>query len=278
MTRDAHAWQYKLMPPRVRFEIIPIPSKGKKVLVPKGFSQLPEGATITITCSESIGIPGTLDTTEEVIKRGYRAVPHIPARMVESKCHLIDIVSRLESLGVKDIFVPGGDATPPHGEFSSALEMLRIFRALPSSVIRVGITGYPQGHYDISSDVLKSALLAKQPYADYIVTQVSENFSSILRWISDIRESGVTLPVYVGVIGQVERKRLWKIARSFGIRKTSWFLRHNPIILRRMLAPEVYTSERIIKNIAFLKGVQGIHLTPFNNIEKTENWRKNFIS
>jgi len=40
------------------------------------------------------------------------------------RAHFDEVVARLVAAGVDDVFVPAGDADPPAGEFTSALDLL----------------------------------------------------------------------------------------------------------------------------------------------------------
>jgi len=80
---------------------------------------------VAVTCSPTKGVEETLDMSERLANRGFKIVPHIAARMVKDKKHLGEIMARLNDLPVISIFVPGGDAAKPVGDYSKALELLR---------------------------------------------------------------------------------------------------------------------------------------------------------
>ena len=46
--------------------------------------------------------------------------------MVRGREHLDELLGRMTENGIDDAFVIGGDATPPHGPYSSAVELLPI--------------------------------------------------------------------------------------------------------------------------------------------------------
>jgi hypothetical protein len=54
--------------------------------------------------------------------------------------------------------LPVGDATPRHGPYSSAGELLPEIREHPHRPRRLGIAGYPEGHPLIDSGALADAL------------------------------------------------------------------------------------------------------------------------
>lgn len=112
-----------------------------------------------------------------------------------------EIVRRLEDLGVRGVFVVGGDAERPAGPFSSAAELLFAMADVGHDFEEIGMGGYPEGHPIIDDYTLRRALLDKLPLATYIVTQVCFNPGAVLEWVADIRRQGVRLPVVVGIPG-----------------------------------------------------------------------------
>jgi methylenetetrahydrofolate reductase (NADPH) len=81
---------------------------------------VPAGATVSITCSPKFGLERTIDHVAAAVSKGYRAVPHLAARMVESDQMLPGFVHRIVDLGVTDLYVVGGDADQPLGKFFDA--------------------------------------------------------------------------------------------------------------------------------------------------------------
>ena len=76
------------------FELVPL----KNALDQAGF--LPPGATVSVTASPAKGIEATVALCEQLQARGFRAVPHLSARMIRDRAHLSELIARLESAGV----------------------------------------------------------------------------------------------------------------------------------------------------------------------------------
>src|SRR5439155_23924762 len=102
---------------------------------------------------------------------GFRAVPHLSARMVRDRAHLSDLIAWLEGSGVNRAFVVGGDTKEP-GAYPDGLSMLRAMAELGHPLAEIGIPAYPQGHAFIADRPLLDALRAKAPYASYMTTQL----------------------------------------------------------------------------------------------------------
>ena len=121
------------------FELVPL----KNALDQAAF--LPAGATVSVTASPAKGIEATVALCEQLQARGFRAVPHLSARMIRDRAHLADLIAWLEGAGVDRAFVVGGDAKEP-GDYPDGLSLLRAMAEIGHPLAEIGIPGYPQGH------------------------------------------------------------------------------------------------------------------------------------
>ena len=85
---------------------------------------LPQGSGVTVTCSPSRGVAATIDLAEQLRACGYRVVPHLAARRFESHAHLQDTVACLDTAGIGDVFVIGGDGDSSAGPFASGADLI----------------------------------------------------------------------------------------------------------------------------------------------------------
>src|SRR3954447_11777793 len=121
---------------------------------------LPAGATVSVTASPAKGIEATVALCEQLQASGFRAVPHLSARMVRDRSHLTDLISWLEGAGVDRAFVVGGDAKEP-GDYPDGLSLLRDMSEIGHPLAEIGIPCHPQGHAFIADGPLLEALRAK---------------------------------------------------------------------------------------------------------------------
>ena len=215
-------------------------------------------------------------------ERGFRVVPHISARLVADRAHLEEIVRRVEDLGVREIFVIGGDAREPTGPFSGAFDLLSAMDGLGHAFEHIGIGGYPEGHPVIPDDALRQALLDKLPFATYIVTQMCFDPDAIVTWVADLRQRGIDLPVYVGLPGVVERKKLLQISLKIGVGDSARFLKKYTNVLARYFKPGGYRPDDLVRWLTPYLGdlaynIAGFHIYTFNQVESTEKWRQQML-
>jgi methylenetetrahydrofolate reductase (NADH) len=261
-----------------RFEVFPADGVEDAVA-----QWVPADLTVTVTASPAKGLDATLDLTGRLADRGYRVVPHISARLVADDAHLADIVARLTACGVDDVFVPAGDADPPAGRFDSALSLLERLTEMGSPFARTGITGYPETHPRIEDDITVQAMWDKRRHATYIVSNLCFDRAVLRRWINRVRARGVTLPLYVGLAGPVERARLLRMAAKAGAAESARFLAGHTEWFLRLGTPGGYSPERLLSRLAPTlsspaANVEGLHVFTFNQVEQTEQWRQALLA
>jgi len=249
--------------------------------------QLPAGATVALTASPEKGVDETIDRSIELAERGFEVSTHVAARGVRSQDHLEELAERLKEAGIEDIFVPGGDNEEPEGPYDSAYALLTdLDEDLGIEFERVGITGYPEGHQFIEDDTLREHLVKKEPYADYIVTQMTFDPDAVASWASSIRADDVSLPIIVGVPGVMKYQRLLKISREIGVGDSLNYLRKTTGVfdfIKQFLGSRgQYAPDDFIQGVGGYYetgdyGIEAVHLYTFNQAADTEEWRATYL-
>ena len=258
----------------VRYEVLPAKATEDKVL-----AHVPRDVVVTVTASPVKGLEPTLELTGRLATHGYRVVPHVPARLLRDEVHLKEVVERLREAGVDDVFLPAGDADPPAGAYDGALPVLRRLTELGEPFAQVGITGYPESHPLIHDDLTIQSMWDKRAHATYIVSNLCFDPRVLGEWIARIRRRDVSLPVYVGVAGPVQRTKLLAMATKIGVGESTRFLTKHASWFLRFAAPGGYSPDRLLQRseaalTAPSAGVAGLHLFTFNQIAETEAWRR----
>lgn len=259
------------------FELVPLKSAIDQA------DHLPQGATVSVTASPAKGIEATVALCEALQGRGFRAVPHLSARMVRDRVHLRDLVERLEGAGVRRAFVVGGDEKEP-GDYPDGLSLLREMAEIGHPLGEIGIPCYPQGHAFIADRPLLEALRAKAEFASYMTTQLCFDPGAIATWIAARRAEGLQLPVHVGVPGVAEPHRLLAITARIGVADTHRFLSKNiRFVARLMRSGGFYRPDALLEGIAphaadSAAGIVDIHLYTFNAVDATEKWRRVYLA
>ncbi len=257
-------------------EIFPAPGIEEKLQV------LEPNAYVAVTCSPTKGIDETLDLTENIVARGFRVVPHIAAKNVRDMDHLGEIIRRLNEVKIDSLFVPGGDRARPIGEFSTAFELLRAIDEFDHNFSQIGVAAHPEGHPDIDDDTLFDELLKKQKFANYMVTQMCFDAELLGAWLLDLRARGITMPVWIGLPGVIDRSRLIRTSFRIGVGDSLRFLRKKTNVVARLLSASIYKPDDLVLELARYQAdpvanIVGYHLFCFNQIETTERWRQQSI-
>ncbi len=249
---------------------------------------LPSGSTVALTASPEKGVDETIDRSITLAEKGFEVSTHVAARAVRSQDHLAEITDRLKAAGIEDIFVPGGDNEEPEGPYDSSYALLTdLEEELETEFERVGVTGYPEGHQFIEEDTLREHLVKKEPYADYLVTQMTFDPDAVANWAGEIREeAGVSLPIIVGVPGVMKYQRLLSISRQIGVGDSLNYLRKTTGVLdflKQFLGSRgQYAPDDFIEGIGEYYetgdyGIEAVHLYTFNQVADTEEWRLQYV-
>ena len=255
------------------FELLPLKN------LPDQIPFLPAGARVSVTASPAKGIDATVDWAARLQADGFRAIPHLSARMIPDRTKLAELVARAREAGLTSAFVVGGDSDEP-GEYLDGLSLIKAMTELGHPFETLGCPAYPQGHPDIPDAALASALMDKAPYVAHVTTQMDFDTKAVASWVRARRAEGFAPGVIVGVPGVADPQKLMSIAARIGVKDAKRFLVKN---LRFVTG--LAKSGGFYKPTGFVEGmapmladpaanVTGFHLYTFNAVEATEGWRR----
>ena len=249
-----------------RFELLPFDS------AESALSRVARSLTLTVTCSPRHGNDHTINLARRLRGRGHTVIVHLAARMVRGPEHLDELLTRMAAAGLDHAFLVGGDASEPLGPYASALELLPALRSHPNAPSTVGVTAYPEGHPHIDESTLLDALRRKSADADYMVTQLCFDPGVVVRWLGGVREAGVSLPVYVGIPGVVDRRRLVELSLRVGVGASVSFIRKQRgtrLFARRGAGAATELLDAIGPLVGGESGIAGLHFFTFNRLAET---------
>jgi methylenetetrahydrofolate reductase (NADPH) len=262
---------------RPRYEILPLDG-----IEDAAARHLPQEVKLTITASPSRGLEATLELAERLRRRGYAVVPHLSARLMRDRAHLEEVMARLRAADVHEVFVIAGDAQSPAGDFPGAAGLLAAMGELQERFAEIGISGYPESHHFISDETTIEAMFEKEPMATYIVSQICFDADVIATWVRRVRDRGTKLPIWIGIPGAIDNRRLLRISLKVGLGESARFLRAHRGWLGRLLRPRVFTPTKLLEQLAPsiadpAARIGGIHVYTFNELERTERWRRQLV-
>jgi methylenetetrahydrofolate reductase (NADH) len=258
------------------FELLPLKS------LPDQLPHLPPGALVSVTASPTKGIDATLDWAVRLQADGFRAIPHLSARMIADRATLAGLLERAADGGLRRAFVVGGDADDP-GEYLDGLSLLQAMTQLGHPFETIGCPAYPNGHPDITDDALAGALRDKAPYVAHVTTQMDFDPKAIATWVERQRAGGLAPDVVIGVPGVADPQKLLSIAARIGVKDAKRFLVKNLRFVTGMArSGGFYKPTGFVEDLAPLLAdpaarVTGFHLYTFNAVEATETWRRSML-
>lgn len=258
------------------FELLPLKN------LPDQVPHLPAGARVSVTASPAKGMDATLDWAARLHADGFRAIPHLSARMIPDRARLAELLDRAREAGLTHAFVVGGDADEP-GEYLDGLSLLQAMAELGHPFASIGCPGYPNGHADIPDDALERALRDKAPFVEHVTSQMDFDTALIGRWVRGLRAAGFGPDIVIGVPGVADPQKLLNVAARIGVKDAKRFLVKNLRFVTGMArSGGFYKPTGFVRDLAPLLAdpearVTGFHLYTFNAVEATEAWRRSML-
>jgi methylenetetrahydrofolate reductase (NADPH) len=242
---------------------------------------LPRGTAVNVTYLANEDRAARVKASSVVRAQGLRPVPHISARRLGSLSALEDFLSDLEAVNAaSEVFVIGGDPAEPDGPFTDALSLIETGIFGRYGVHNVGVAGYPEGHPHISDDALWSALNKKlkalddQSIRSSITTQLSFDAVAVAAWITIVRESGIDVPIRIGVPGPAGIRRLIGYARRLGVRSSAGLAAKYGLSLGNLVGtadPGPFIEE-LAALLTAAHGPVSVHFYTFGGVVATAKW------
>ncbi len=157
-------------------------------------------------------------------KYGLNPIPHIVARQLSSEAELNNFLADAVRLGeVHRVLVIGGDDKVSRGPFRDSADVLASGIFTNFGIRVVDVAGYPDGHREISSNILLADLESKvviaknQGFGLNVVTQFSFEPDNIVAYCADLAKTVPEVPVYAGLVGPTSPTKLLRFAKICGV-------------------------------------------------------------
>ncbi len=250
---------------------------------------IPQGTKINVTFLGNEDLDMRVAAAARVKELGFIPVPHISARRIQSQDQLEEFLGRLQEVGATEhVFSVGGDPSEPEGPYPDSLSVIRTGLLPKYGVREVSIAGYPEGHPDITTDVLwrhledKSAALKEQGLDAVILTQFAFDTDPVLAWIKDVRSRGIDTEIRVGTPGPAGIKRLIGFARRFGIGANAMIVKKYGFSLTNLMGtagPDRFVSDlSALLTEDPLTGAVRLHFYTFGGLLATSEWAREYTA
>jgi methylenetetrahydrofolate reductase (NADPH) len=254
-------------------EVIPLRGADEKLRA------VPEGTTITVTCSAKLGLDRTLEYAGRAARAGFDVVPHLAARQLTGEEELRRFVGRLGELQITELYLIGGDATPPAGPYQESLQVLKALQHIDHGLRRIGVACYPEGHPKVSDAALAAALRDKQPYSAYMVSQLCFSPDVLVSWLRGVRAAGISLPLHLGLAAPMQVRRLLELGPRIGVGSSVRYLAKQHGFIGNVLKGGAYQPESLLLRMGDAitsgeLGIERLHLFSFNQVDATVQWQQ----
>jgi methylenetetrahydrofolate reductase (NADPH) len=248
---------------------------------------IPPGTAISVTFLPGEELDARVAAARRVKELGFVPVPHISARRLHSADDLELFLRRLaEDVGIDHAFVVAGDPPEPMGPFSDALAVIESGMLEQYGVRHVGISGYPEGHPDISNEALWQALRDKTSRIKAmgmdceIMTQFAFDEEPVLAWVEAVRQAGVEVPIRIGIPGPASLKTLLRFAARCGVGASTKVMAKYGASITRLL--NTTGPDKLVRAFAeqykpAVHGAVHFHVYPFGGLKRTAEWCHEFV-
>jgi methylenetetrahydrofolate reductase (NADPH) len=155
---------------------------------------------------------------------GFKPVPHVAARSLGSVRELEQFLrAAVRETGTDRVLVIGGDDRNAVGPFGDSAAIVASGILEGCGIARLDVAGYPDGHPQLSGQVLredmarKVELATRQNLSLAVITQFSFVPEQIADYCVALAHYAPGVPVQAGVVGPTSARRLLKFARICGV-------------------------------------------------------------
>ncbi len=247
---------------------------------------VPKGTHVSVTFLPGEDFAARVRAAKAVKRLRFLPVPHLSARRIKSEAELAQILDAVANeIQTDHVFVVAGDPPRPEGPYEDALAIIKSGLLKQAGIRNVGISGYPEGHPDITREKLDKALLDKQASLqeqgiDFaIMTQFGFDAVPVFAWLEKIRAAGVHAPARIGVAGPASVKTLLRFAARCGVGASAKVMSKYGTSILNLL--NTAGPDPIIKEMAAglnpaVHGEVLLHFYPFGGLAKTAQWAADF--
>lgn len=250
---------------------------------------IPQGTRINVTFLGNEDLEMRVAAAKAVKEAGFVPVPHISARRIGSEAQLREFLAALQEVGASEhVFAVGGDPATPEGPYDSAYDLIRSGVLPEYGVKEVSISGYPEGHPDISDELLwehlekKASSLKEQGLGAVILTQFGFDTEPVENWINRVRGLGIDATIRIGTPGPAGIKRLLNFARRFGIGANAMIVKKYGFSLTNLMGtagPDRFITDLADRNAANpASGDVKLHFYTFGGLKATAEWAEKFAA
>lgn len=254
---------------------------------------LPENTRVYIAQINIDDIPEMIVTAKRLKDEGFEVMPHFPARMIKNHAVLNDLISMYQNeAGVDEALLLAGGLPSPAGDYNSSIQLIESGLFDKAGFKRLHVAGHPEGNKDIDPDGsnknLSEALSWKQEFSNRtdasmaITTQFCFDANVVKKWADTIKDSGIDLPIHIGIAGPAKLQTLLKFSIECGVGASMKVLTKRARDITKLLLP--YKPTQILSDLANYRtqdssfNIEQVHFFPLGGVKKAAEFVEKFSS
>lgn len=248
---------------------------------------LPAGTRVYIAHIAGTPIEDMVATARRLRDEGFDAMPHFPARNIDSVATLENWIGRYrEEAGMTQALLLGGGNAKPEGDLESSIQLIDTGLFDKFGFTHLHVAGHPEGNRDIDRDGgttnVDEALAYKQDFSTRtdakmaIATQFAFDADPIIKWAERLKANGITMPIHVGIAGPAKLQTLIQFALTCGVGPSIGVLQKRARDVTRLLVP--YEPTDVVSALAdYTRAhpdtlIEQLHVFPLGGIKTAAQW------
>ena len=254
---------------------------------------LPKSTRVYLAHLQDADITEMVLAAKKLNDEGFTVMPHIPARVIKNKAMLGDWLSMYQNeAGVDEALLIAGGSPKPIGDYDSSIKLIESGLFDLAGFKRLHIAGHPEGNKDIDPDGeiknVSEALSWKQEFSKRtdaemaIATQFCFDANVVKKWMDDIKDDGIDIPIHIGIAGPAKLQTVLKFSIECGIGSSMKILTRRAKDITKILLP--YEPTQVLRDLAEYKAkdpkfnIEQVHFFPFGGIKQTSDWVREVLN
>ena len=254
---------------------------------------LPKSTRVYLAHLQDADITEMVPAAKRLNDEGFTVMPHIPARVIKNKAMLGDWLSMYQNeAGVDEALLIAGGSPKPIGDYDSSIKLIESGLFDLAGFKRLHIAGHPEGNKDIDPDGeiknVSEALSWKQEFSKRtdaemaIATQFCFDANVVKKWMDDIKDDGIDIPIHIGIAGPAKLQTILKFSIECGIGSSMKILTKRAKDITKLLLP--YEPTQVLKELAEYKAkdpkfnIEQVHFFPFGGVKQTSDWVREVLN
>jgi methylenetetrahydrofolate reductase (NADPH) len=243
---------------------------------------LPRGQTVYVSHLPRQIWADTVAACRAAHAAGFRPVPHVPVRLLDSAATLETVLSELiEQAHIDELLLIAGDYPHVAGPYSSVVDLLETGVLARHGLRRISFAGHPEGHPNVALEEIrraertKAALAAEAGLDVTFLTQFFFEAAPFLDWCAGLRAQGVRARIVAGLSGPARLATLFRYAVRCGVGPSIRALGVRPGVMLKLAgghSPDVVLTDLAQAHARRTAEFDGVHWFSFGGFLRTCEW------